>query len=149
MCKYFSRYRQKRNRPVATALRLRSFALVELLWKKWMFFLNTVQIGGWWWWKGGCPTPCKKGGIVLECSGKYIQGECLDPGQTDEVCERGVQNLIDVAGNGRHHHAGLLSISITLLGCIIAQRQVRYNTLYFHIQGGPRREHALFGCWRF
>ena len=29
MCKYFSRYRQKRNRPVATALRLRSFALVE------------------------------------------------------------------------------------------------------------------------
>jgi len=29
MCKYFSRYRQKRNRPVATALRLWSFALVE------------------------------------------------------------------------------------------------------------------------
>ena len=29
LCKYFSRYRQKRNRPVATALRLRSFALVE------------------------------------------------------------------------------------------------------------------------
>jgi len=29
MCKYFSRYRQKRNRPVATALRLRPFALVE------------------------------------------------------------------------------------------------------------------------
>jgi len=111
-----------------------------------VLFLNTVQIGGWWWWKGGCPTPCKKGGIVLECSGKYIQGECPYPGQTDEVCERGVQNLKDVAGNGRHHHAGLLSISITLLGCIIAQRQVRYNTLYFHIQGGPRRERALFGC---
>jgi len=31
MCKYFSRYRQKRNWPVATALRLRSFALVESL----------------------------------------------------------------------------------------------------------------------